>query len=80
MIYQRILGYQELFLVQLFYKKSKPSEKSIAIIVKKTKIPREKWINGEIQVSNLQFNQLDYTYSEENIGKRIESIRKTYEY
>ena len=27
----------------------------------------------------MQFNQLDYTYSEENIGKRIENIRKTYE-
>lgn len=72
-------GLSRAFFSQLFYKKSKPSEKSIAIIVKKTKIPREKWINGEIQVGNLQFNQLDYTYSEENIGKRIENIRKTYE-
>ena len=57
-------GLSRAFFSQLFYK---------------TKIPREKWINGEIQVSNLQFNQLDYTYSEENIGKRIENIRKTYE-
>ena len=72
-------GLSRAFFSQLFYKKSKPSEKSIAIIVKKTKIPREQWVNGEIQVSNLQFNQLDYVYSEENIGKRIDCIRKTYE-
>jgi hypothetical protein len=72
-------GLSRAFFSQLFYRKSKPSEKSIAIIVKKTKIPREKCINGEIQIGNLQFNQLDYTYSEENIGKRIENIRKTYE-
>lgn len=72
-------GLSRAFFSQLFYKKSKPNEKSIEKIVKKTKIPREKWINGEIQVGNLQFNQLDYVYSEENIGKRIENIRKTYE-
>ena len=72
-------GLSRAFFSQLFYKKSKPNEKSIEKIVEKTKIPREKWLNGEIQVGNLQFNQLDYVYSEENIGKRIESIRKTYE-
>lgn len=72
-------GLSRAFFSQLFYKKSKPNEKSIEKIVEKTKIPREKWLNGEIQVGNLQFNQLDYVYSEENIGKRIENIRKTYE-
>lgn len=72
-------GLSRAFFSQLFYKKSKPNEKSIEKIVEKTKIPREKWLNGEIQVGNLQFNKLDYVYSEENIGKRIENIRKTYE-
>lgn len=72
------LGMSRAFFSQTMYLNNKPNKSSIKQISNNSKIDIKYWLDNDLHLTNFIFNKLDEKYNPENIGYRIEYLRKKF--